>query len=126
MKATSQFVRHVVTTLAVVLIFNAAPAAFASGGGGQLLKANNELENTSSLQRGARNYMNYCLGCHSLNYMRYNRIAEDLGLSESQLQQSLIFGADRINDNVTTAMTKEQGAEWFAAAPGQAVRRPVR
>lgn len=92
--------------------------AWAAGGGSDLIQhANNELENTSSLQRGARNFMNYCVGCHSMQYVRYNRIGQDLGLSEDQLRDNLIFGVDKINSNVETAMTKEQAKGWFNAAP---------
>lgn len=89
----------------------------AGGGEGLIQHANNELENTNSLQRGARNFMNYCVGCHSMQYVRYSRIAEDLGLSEEQLRDNLIFGVDKINANVTTAMTKEQSTTWFNASP---------
>lgn len=94
-----------------------APAFAAGGGAGLIEHANNELENTSSLQRGARNFMNYCVGCHSMQYVRYNRIGEDLGLSEQQLRDNLIFGVDKINSTVKTAMTKEQSKAWFNASP---------
>lgn len=59
-------------------------SALASEGGGTL-QAGNDLTDQASLQRGAQLYMNYCSGCHSLKYMRYSRIAEDLGLSEQEV-----------------------------------------
>ncbi len=102
----------------LVSLLGLTSQALASGGGEGLIQhANNELENTGSLQRGARNFMNYCVGCHSMQYVRYNRIAEDLGMSEEQLRDNLIFGADKINANVLTAMTKEQSEAWFNASP---------
>ncbi len=94
-----------------------SPALAAGGGEGLMQQANNDLENVNSLQRGARNFMNYCVGCHSMQYVRYNRLATDLGLSEEQLRDNLIFGVDKINAYVTTAMTREQATSWFSAVP---------
>lgn len=111
-------IRRIAPYCVLALVIGLSNGVQASGEGGfGIEKAHNELKNTSSLQRGARNYMNYCVGCHSLKYVRYNRLGQDLGLSEDQLKDNLIFGVDRINANVTSAMTKEQGAEWFSAAP---------
>ena len=58
---------------------------FASGGGADLPSASIEPDNIKSLQRGAANFMNYCSGCHSARYVRYNTIGKDLGLSDEQL-----------------------------------------
>ncbi len=49
----------------------------------------------ASLQRGARNFVNYCLGCHSAKYVRYNRLAADLGITEQQLIENLMFTGER-------------------------------
>lgn len=108
--------------VAAVLVSAALSAAavlpaYAAGGETHLQHANNELENSASLQRGARNFMNYCVGCHSLKYVRYNTLAEDLGLSEEQLKDNLIFGLDKINANVNIAMTDPQARKWFNAVP---------
>ncbi len=113
MKAT----RYYAAALLIGLLGLTSQTLAAGGGEGFIQSANNELENTASLQRGARNFMNYCVGCHSMQYVRYNRIAEDLGMSEEQLRDNLIFGVDKINANVTTAMTKEQSEKWFNAVP---------
>src|ERR1041384_2423606 len=56
-------------------------------------KAKNEVTNLASLQRGARNYLGYCSGCHSLKYMRYSRMAEDLEIPAEQLEQKMLPGA---------------------------------
>ena len=74
-------------------------AASAAGHGYPLQDAGTDVRNLASLQRGARNFVNYCLGCHSLKYMRYSQVAEDLALTEDQLRENLMFtgegGPDR-------------------------------
>ena len=75
------------------------------------------LSDVKSLQRGARNFFNYCAGCHSLQYMRYEQIAEDLNISEEQLLDNLIFTDKTPQDLVTTNMLQEDGDRWFGKAP---------
>ena len=72
--------KQIVVFVAGMLVSLSALAA----GGGNLQQAGNDLGDQSSLQRGAALYMNYCSGCHSLKYVRYSRIASDLGLTEDQ------------------------------------------
>jgi ubiquinol-cytochrome c reductase cytochrome c1 subunit len=61
--------------------------------------------------------MNYCLGCHSLKYARYNRMAKDLDLTEAQVQENLMFVAgSKVGDNITIAMPEAASATWFGAA----------
>ena len=69
-----------------------------------------------SLQRGARNFVNYCMGCHSAKFMRYNRLA-DLGLTESQIRDNLMFATDRIGEPMMSAMRPEDARKWFGAVP---------
>ena len=71
----------------------------------------------ASLQRGAALYMNYCAGCHSLKYVRYARIGEDLGLSEEEVQGSLNFTGGKIGDHVISPMSAEMGVAAFGKAP---------
>ena len=78
---------------------------------------NVKTSDVKSLQRGARNFFNYCSGCHTLQYMRYNQIAEDLGISEDQLIQNLIFTESSPQDLVLNNMLKEDGDRWFGKAP---------
>ena len=102
-------------------------AAFAAGlllsasalaaGGGNLQQAGTDLGDRASLQRGAALYMNYCAGCHSLKYLRYASIAEDLGLSEDDVQQYLNFSGGKIGDHVISAMSPEMGLAAFGKAP---------
>jgi ubiquinol-cytochrome c reductase cytochrome c1 subunit len=79
--------------------------------------ANNDIRDTASLQRGAKYVVNYCLGCHSAQYVRYNRVAADLGLTEDQLVENLIFTGARPFDTMQNAMREEDAARWFGIAP---------
>jgi len=76
-----------------------------------------DLDNQASLQRGARLYMDYCSGCHSLEYMRYNRLASDLGISEEQLQSYFIAGDAKPGDTMTIAMREDDARAWLGAPP---------
>ena len=77
-----------------------------------------DLTDTGSLQRGAKYYMSYCSGCHSLKYQRYSRIGEDLGLTEEEVRQNLIFKeGTQIGANVITGMDAELGKSLFGKAP---------
>ena len=94
-----------------------APAAFASGGGEAIEHARNDVGNSASLQRGARNFVNYCLGCHTAKYVRYNRMAADLGISEEQLTKNLMFTGERSFDTIRNGMNPEDAKRWFGVAP---------
>jgi ubiquinol-cytochrome c reductase cytochrome c1 subunit len=89
----------------------------ASEGGVHLEKANNDVANLASLQRGARNFVNYCYGCHSAQYVRFNRIAADLGLSEEQVTENLMFTGERPSDQMKNAMSPKDAERWFGRAP---------
>ncbi len=89
----------------------------ASGGGAHLEKADIDLGNKASLQRGARYYVNYCIGCHSLQYQQYQRLGEDLEIPRDLVIEDLMFGLGRIGDYMTNAMPAEEAAEWFGKAP---------
>ena len=69
-----------------------------------------------SLQAGARTFVNYCLNCHGAQYMRYNRLG-DLGLSEAQIRDNLMFAADKVGATMTVAMTVKDGKAWFGVPP---------
>ncbi len=70
----------------------------------------------ASQQRGARIFVNYCLNCHTAKYMRYNRLT-DLGLTEAQIRDNLMFATDRIGDTMTIAMRPADAKAWFGVAP---------
>jgi len=75
-----------------------------------------DIKDVESLQRGARNFMNYCSGCHSLKYVRYNRIATDLQIPESELTANLMFTTDKAFDTVNSSMPADSEA-WFGKQP---------
>ena len=82
-----------------------------------LMSANNDIYDIESLQRGARNFMNYCSGCHSAEYIRYDVIGEDLGITQSQLKEYLMFNALQTFDTINASMTSEDASGWFGQAP---------
>src|SRR5579862_5957004 len=82
-----------------------------------LLHSGTDINDLDSLQRGARNFMNYCSGCHSLTYVRYNRMAEDLKIPNADLAANLMFTSTKAGDGIESAMPAEAAAEWFGKAP---------
>ena len=94
-------------------------AATAAGGGVHLDQAPIDLTDKASLQRGAKLFTNYCLSCHSAKYMRYQRVAEDLGMTEEQVEENLMFGGpdQKIGDTMQVAMPVAQSEKWLGVAP---------
>ncbi len=91
-----------------------AGSVWASGGGGiTLRKAHVDISDTDSLQRGAQLFVNYCLSCHEARFMRYNRMGEDLGITDAQLSGNLIFSGAKVGQTMTIAMRQADGKEWF-------------
>lgn len=74
------------------------------------------LDDEQSLQRGARNFINYCLNCHSANYMRYNRLA-DIGLSDDVIKENLLFTAEKTGELMDINMDSTEAKKWFGANP---------
>src|SRR6266852_125417 len=98
-----------------IALFSAGTAVAEEEGGIALQPAGADIRNTESLQRGARNFMNYCSGCHSLKYLRYNRMAEDLKIPESELK-NLMFTTDKSFEGVQSALPPEAEG-WFGKQP---------
>jgi ubiquinol-cytochrome c reductase cytochrome c1 subunit len=89
----------------------------AAGGGAHLESADIDLADKAAMQRGAKYFMNYCAGCHSLKYARYNRMARDLGLTEDQVKDNLIFTAGtKVGENINIALRPSDGEAWFGTA----------
>ena len=104
--------------LIVAFLLAAAPMlGLASGAGPHLDAADIDLGDQASLQRGAKYFANYCLSCHSAKFQRYNRMAKDLGLTEQEVTDNLMFTTDKIGDTMNIAMTEEQGTAWFGNPP---------
>jgi len=94
----------------------AGAGAWAAGAALRLDRAQNDVRDVVSLQAGARSFVNYCLNCHSASMMRYNRLG-DIGLSEDQIKDHLLFSADKVGELMTVGLTRKDGKEWFGAAP---------
>ncbi len=80
-------------------------------------RADIDLANTASLQRGARNFTNYCLACHSLKYERYSRLGQDLGISPELLDKYIVQPGDKANNYILTTMPAADAEVWFGKAP---------
>jgi ubiquinol-cytochrome c reductase cytochrome c1 subunit len=105
------------TKLLVLAAALAPAAAFAAGGEVHLDHANVDIGNKASLQRGASNFVNYCLGCHSAKYVRYNRMAADIGLTEEQLIENLMFTGERPHDTMRIGINPGDANRWFGVVP---------
>lgn len=79
-------------------------------------KAPINLDDKASLQRGAQVFANYCLSCHSADYMRYNRL-QDIGLTDAQIKANLMFGHENVGDTMTVAMRPDEAKAWFGNPP---------
>jgi ubiquinol-cytochrome c reductase cytochrome c1 subunit len=91
--------------------------ALAAEDGVHLDKANIDPDNQQSLQRGARLFVNYCLSCHAAGLMRYERMGQDLGISELQVAENLMFTGGKVGDLMTVATDPEDAVEWFGTVP---------
>lgn len=101
--------------LAVLLVLG--PAGHAQEHEVELESADTNIANTASLQRGAKYFVNYCFGCHSAQYVRYNTLADDLQLTEDQLIQNLMFTGEQPFDTMDIAMRGEDAERWFSVEP---------
>src|SRR5258706_14105384 len=101
-------------TLFMILL--APLAVWAAEGGYRLDKSPHDARDLVSLQVGARTFVNYCQGCHGAQFMRLNRLTE-LGLTEAQIRDNLMFTADKVGETMKTAMPAKEAKTWFGVAP---------
>lgn len=92
-------------------------SALASSGGVHLDSANNDLTDKESLKKGFKTYINYCLGCHQLQYQRYNRTFKDLGIEEADGVENYMYTGEKTGDHITNTMPTKEAAKWFGTAP---------
>ena len=106
------------SVLGFALLLGAGAVSANEGGhaGWQRL-ADNEISNLPSLQRGARNFMSYCSGCHSLKFVRYSRLAEDLKISDSLRDTYLVKPGHKFSDYIIAPMPAADAQEWFGKPP---------
>ena len=98
------------TILAILMVL---PTFAMAAGGAYTDKVDIDLHNKESLQSGARLFVNNCLSCHSAAYQRYNRMAEDIGLTESQVSSNLMFAGEKVGETMTVAMTTDDAKIYF-------------
>ncbi len=100
-----------------VLLLPLSSFGVSAFGGAGLEHSGANINDTASLQRGAKWFVNYCMGCHTISYMRYNRLAEDLGLSEEMVMENLVFGDAKFGETMDIAMDEDQAKSWFGKTP---------
>lgn len=105
-----------IARFAGALVLLVAAQSFAAGGA-TLEHADIERDNIASLQRGARNFVNYCSGCHSAKYVRFNTIGRDLELSDDQLIENLMFNAEKTFETIQVSMPEASAGRWFGVVP---------
>ncbi len=104
--------------LITLFLLAVTPAlGLAAGGHVHLDQANIDPTDQASLQRGAKFFVNYCLGCHSAKYQRYNRMAQDIGLTEEQVKANLMFTTDKIGNTMEIAMSPADANKFFGTTP---------
>lgn len=102
--------------LTLIAALGLAAGAHAAGGGLAWDKAPNKTNDLAALQNGAKLFVNYCVSCHSAAFMRYNRLT-DIGLTEQQIKDNLLFGDVKIGETMKSAIDPKQAKEWFGANP---------
>lgn len=101
----------------IALVLFVPSFVFAAGSSHPLDDPQIDLSDKESLQRGAQVFMNYCLGCHQMQYQRYQRTFNDLDIPEDLAAENLQFTGEKISDYITSPMPKEDAAVWFGAPP---------
>jgi ubiquinol-cytochrome c reductase cytochrome c1 subunit len=105
--------------LIAVIFAGAACAVFAAEHGPELDKVDIDLTDKAALQDGARTFANYCMGCHSAKFQRYERVADDLGIPHELMLEKLVFTGAKIGDHMKIGM------QPATPRPGSARRRPT-
>ena len=110
--------KKLISSVALVLLaaVGGLQVAHASEGGITWDKAPNRTNDLPALQNGAKLFVNYCLNCHSAAFMRFNRL-QDIGLSEAQVKDNLLFTTDKVGETMKAAISPKQAKEWFGANP---------
>ncbi|MEH6389061.1 MULTISPECIES: cytochrome c1 [Pseudomonas] len=102
----------------IALLFALMPCvALGAASGYELDEANIDLTDKASLQDGARTFVNYCMGCHSAQFQRYERVATDLGIPEELMLENMVFTGALIGEHMENGMRPEDSKVWFGAAP---------
>jgi len=105
-----------IKTFLIAVALTATAPAFASGHP-LPYKFEPDAANLQSAQRGARNFMNYCSGCHSMKHLRYGRLGQDLGIPEDLLKANLMFTSEKPGEHILSSMPAMESAKWFGQTP---------
>ncbi|MGM0633330.1 MAG: ubiquinol-cytochrome c reductase [Pseudomonadota bacterium] len=106
-----------VIALIAALVLIPLTAVGAEGPDVELEHVEMDLEDQASLQRGYANYMNYCQSCHSLQFARYERTSNDLGIPADLVRDHLLMGNHAIGDLMENSMDPVDANNWFGVAP---------
>ena len=109
--------KNIFILLLLIIVNSASYAASQKSELAEKYKAINNINNKASLQRGAKYFVNYCSGCHSLKYMRMSTLAEDLNIEEAVFSQNLLFSNKKIGETMTIPMSESDAIFWFNAIP---------
>jgi len=109
-------VYKLLNNIILTLFFMFSVEAFATSSS-KLSHMKVDLSNQQSLQRGAKIFINYCLSCHSAAYMRYNRMGQDLSISDDVLKENLMFAAEKVGDVMSISMRQEDSINYFGVIP---------
>ncbi len=102
--------------IAILMLVGLSAGPVAAADSVRLDPAPIDVRDFASLQAGARPFVNHCLNCHSASLMRYNRL-RDIGLTEAQIRDNLLFTADKVGEVMNVAMPKKDAKDWFGAPP---------
>ena len=108
---------NILVFIFLVVISNISYSASVKSELSSKYKVTSNINNKASLQRGAKHFVNYCSGCHSLKYMRMSTLAQDLGIEEAVFSKNLLFTDKKIGETMTIAMKESDAVTWFNAVP---------
>lgn len=110
--------------LLLIFLISLSASCLAATNNIKLEQSHIDQNDLASLQRGAKYFINYCSGCHSLSYLRYQRMAKDLHIVDSEenvlnevIKDNLMFNTKDIHAHILSSMNKTDGAQWFGVAP---------
>jgi ubiquinol-cytochrome c reductase cytochrome c1 subunit len=109
--------KKLILAFAFSIVALAPLSVIAAGPSVPVDKANNDLSDKESLKKGFKTYINYCLGCHQLQYQRYNRTFTDLGIEEADGIENYMYTGEKPGDHITNTMPAKEAAKWFGSTP---------
>ena len=110
-------IKNIFILLLLIIVNSVSYAASQKSELASKYQAINNINNKASLQRGAKYFVNYCSGCHSLKYMRMSTLAEDLNIEEAVFSKNLLFSNKKIGETMTIPMSNSDAIMWFNAIP---------